>query len=102
MSSSGSLTASGSGNGVYAYGSNSLFPTNTYQQVNFWVDVLFSPADGPNQPPVAVNDVGPAVIRDTPVTIAAASLLANDSDPNFDPLTITSVSAGGAHGTCGS
>ena len=33
------------------------------------------------------------MIRDTPVTIAAASLLANDSDPNGDPLTITSVSA---------
>jgi Domain of unknown function (DUF4082)/Bacterial Ig domain len=32
------------GNGVYAYGSNSSFPTNTYLGSNYWVDVVFKPA----------------------------------------------------------
>jgi Domain of unknown function (DUF4082)/Bacterial Ig-like domain/Bacterial Ig domain len=28
--------------GVYAYGSSNTFPTNTYQDSNFWVDVVFN------------------------------------------------------------
>ena len=30
------------GNGVYAYGSTSTFPTNTWQSSNYWVDVVFA------------------------------------------------------------
>ncbi len=30
------------GNGVYAYGGSSAFPVNTYQSLNYWVDVGFS------------------------------------------------------------
>ena len=30
-----------SANGVYAYSSSSVFPTNTYNSTNYWVDVLF-------------------------------------------------------------
>jgi len=29
------------GNGVYAYGSATTFPTNTYKATNYWVDVVF-------------------------------------------------------------
>ena len=39
----GPLTALANG-GVYAYGSANTFPTNTYQDDNFWVDVVFSPS----------------------------------------------------------
>ena len=46
-----------------------------------------------NQAPVAVNDSGFTTARDTAVQITAAALLANDSDPNSDPLTITGVRA---------
>jgi hypothetical protein len=42
---SGPLTAlasgSSGGNGVYAYGSASTFPTNTYNPSNYWVDIVF-------------------------------------------------------------
>ncbi|MCT9931983.1 DUF4082 domain-containing protein [Planotetraspora sp. A-T 1434] len=31
------------GNGVYAYGSSSQFPNNTYNGANYWVDVVFQP-----------------------------------------------------------
>jgi parallel beta-helix repeat protein len=46
-----------------------------------------------NQPPVAVDDTASAA-TDTPVTIA---VLANDSDPDGDPLTVQSVTSP-AHG----
>jgi hypothetical protein len=29
------------GNGLYAYGPKSLFPTNTYKSTHYWVDVVF-------------------------------------------------------------
>ena len=35
-------SAAGGGNGVYAYGSASTFPINTYNSANYWVDVLFT------------------------------------------------------------
>src|SRR5262245_30126631 len=47
-----------------------------------------------NQAPQAVNDTAPATTK-TPVTIA---VLANDTDPDGNPLTITSVTQA-AHGT---
>jgi hypothetical protein len=31
------------GNGVYAYGTFTAFPTSTYRATNYWVDVVFSP-----------------------------------------------------------
>jgi hypothetical protein len=31
------------GNGVFAYGSASTFPRNTYRASNYWVDVVFNP-----------------------------------------------------------
>jgi Domain of unknown function (DUF4082)/Bacterial Ig-like domain/Bacterial Ig domain len=39
----GPLTALANG-GVYTYGSASAFPTNSYNGTNYWVDVVFSPA----------------------------------------------------------
>ncbi|WP_420870303.1 DUF4082 domain-containing protein [Methylobacterium crusticola] len=56
--------------------------------------MLFNPASGTaNQSPVAVNDTGPTVTLNTAATIATATLLANDTDPNGDALTVTGVSA---------
>jgi hypothetical protein len=34
-------SASSGGNGVYAYGTSNLFPNNTYNANNYWVDVVF-------------------------------------------------------------
>ena len=36
-------SASSGGNGVYAYGSGSLFPTNSFNSTSYGVDVLFRP-----------------------------------------------------------
>lgn len=46
-------TTDQAGNGVYAYGNESLFPTSTYHGVNYWVDVIFkadAPAARPGMP----------------------------------------------------
>ena len=92
----GSITAPSSaaagGNGVFRYGAATVFPNQTFQNQNYWVDVLFSPGTvGPNQPPVAVNDSGFTTPRGTPTTIPTSALLANDTDPNGDSLTVSSV-----------
>ncbi|MEO7325774.1 MAG: Ig-like domain-containing protein [Dokdonella sp.] len=50
------------------------------------VRVTFAPA--PNQPPIAVDDIGAPTANSQPRTIP---VLANDSDPDGDPLTIISV-----------
>ena len=90
----GSLTAlansTSSGDGVYAYGAGTLFPTNTFNAANYWVDVVF---EGPAlQQPVATNDSGFVTGENTALSIPASVLLANDSDPNGLPLSITGVS----------
>jgi hypothetical protein len=36
-------SASSGGNGVYAYGTGSLFPTNTFNSTSYAVDVIFRP-----------------------------------------------------------
>jgi Domain of unknown function (DUF4082)/Bacterial Ig-like domain (group 2)/Putative Ig domain len=49
------------GNGVYAYGATSTFPTNTYNAANYWVDVMFSPQAGPTLVSIAVTPANPTV-----------------------------------------
>ncbi|RUL99615.1 DUF4082 domain-containing protein [Rhizobium chutanense] len=93
---SGALTAPSSagsgGNGLYAYGSGSLFPTASYNASNYWVDVLYQQGGAQNAVPVAANDSGFSTNTGTPLTIQASALLANDTDADGDPLVITGVS----------
>jgi len=88
----GPLTAPAGNNGVYAYGSTAVFPTNSYGSANYFVDVLFNAAPVVNQAPVATADSGFGVVRNNVLTISAATLLANDTDPDGGTLTITGVS----------
>ncbi|MCI4677062.1 DUF4082 domain-containing protein [Rhodoblastus acidophilus] len=93
----GNLTAPTAGNGVYAYGSTDIFPTNTYKATNYWVDVVFNGSSG-GLPPVANNDSGFSTVENTALNIAASALLANDTDPNGLTLSIAGVS-GPVNGT---
>jgi hypothetical protein len=92
---SGSLTApssaSGGGNGVYVYGSSSVFPTNTYNASNYWVDVAFANTSLGNQPPTANDDSGFITQINTMLSLPASALLSNDTDPNGFSLSITGV-----------
>jgi hypothetical protein len=54
---------------------------------------MFSPGGSGNLPPVANNDSGFTTPENTVLAIPAASLLANDTDPNGYTLSILSVSS---------
>ncbi|MGH8612180.1 MAG: DUF4082 domain-containing protein, partial [Gammaproteobacteria bacterium] len=87
------------GAGVFAYGTASTFPNQTFGAANYWVDVLFTTSTSTvNLPPAANDDGGFVTNQNTALAIPAAALLANDNDPNGDSLTITAVS-GASHGT---
>jgi hypothetical protein len=43
---SGPLHVADSSPGVYVYGSGVLFPTNTWNAANYWVDLIFTPGGG--------------------------------------------------------
>ncbi|MFK0332010.1 DUF4082 domain-containing protein [Rhizobium sp. NPDC090275] len=94
----GLSSAASGGNGVYAYGANSLFPNSSYQASNYWVDVVFNQSTVSNTAPVAANDNGLQAYSNTALSIAAATLLANDTDADGDALSITGVS-GATNGT---
>ena len=85
----GSLSTPGPGAGVYTYGASGLFPTTT-SNANYWVDVLFASSGAP----IAVNDSGFTTAQGSALEINAGTLLANDTDPNNDPLSIVDVVPG--------
>jgi hypothetical protein len=85
-------SAPGAGNGVYVYSSGGVMPTSTYQAANYWVDVVYNQTTA-NTLPVASNDDGILVTKNTAISIEGSLLLANDNDPDGDPLTITEVGA---------
>ncbi len=89
----GLSSAASGGNGLYSYGASSLFPTSSYQASNYWVDVVFNQSTVSNTAPVAANDNGLQAYSNTALSIAAATLLANDTDADGDLLSITGVSA---------
>ena len=45
------------GDGVYAYGASSSFPTNTYQSTNYWVGVVFNTSTGSS---LSITSTAPA------------------------------------------
>jgi hypothetical protein len=49
------------GNGVYAYGAATTFPVKTFDAVNYWVDVVFSPQTAATLTSVAISPVDPDV-----------------------------------------
>jgi methionine-rich copper-binding protein CopC len=51
--SNGPLTIPANG-GVYGYGANGTFPTGTYQNTNYWVDVVYEPVPATSPPAVSV------------------------------------------------
>ncbi|RUM23321.1 DUF4082 domain-containing protein [Rhizobium vallis] len=104
---SGPLTAPASGNGVYNYG-NSAFPTNSFDQTNYWVDVMFNPSNANNTAPTAVADAGDAtekggVANGSGGVVASGNVLTNDTDPDAgDTKTVSAVKFGATSGTLGS
>jgi Domain of unknown function (DUF4082)/Bacterial Ig domain/Cadherin-like domain len=88
----GDLTGIGS---VYAYGTGSTFPTNSYNANNYWVDVVY------NKPPAAPDpqdDVLGAISSAHAASFGSSLLLANDQNPDGIPFNVTGAS-NALHGT---
>lgn len=68
----------GGGNGVYAFGSSSVFPTQTYNALNAWVDVVFNSA-GPDTTPPSVASTSPASAATNVSPTAAITVNFNES-----------------------
>ena len=86
------MTAIGDGaNGVFAYGlqPRSFPPTSPRSGDNYWVDVVFN--DTVNDPQ-ANDDSGFVDHGEWYALNSGSALLANDTDPNGLPLSITGVS----------
>lgn len=54
-------SAAAGGNGVFAYGATSVFPAQTWNSANYWVDVVFTPGAPPTVTSVTVAPANPSV-----------------------------------------
>src|SRR5205823_7921229 len=52
------LPSATSVNGVFRYGSSG-FPSTSYQDTNYWIDVVLNVTSGPDTPPPTVTAVSP-------------------------------------------
>jgi hypothetical protein len=90
----GPLTAPASsstayGNGVYANGSTSIFPTNTYQATNYWVDILFTPGGTGGGATAPGAPTGVAAIPATSQAFVSWSAPASNGGSAITSYTIT-------------
>ena len=53
------------GNGVYAYGAESVFPHQTWNAANYWVDVVFRAASLPTPMSITVTPIIPTISIET-------------------------------------
>ena len=84
------------GNGVYAYGSSSTFPAQTWQASNYWVDIVFTTDATDTSPPTvtAVTPSSGATNVSTSTTVTAAfSEAMTASTISTSTLLLSSTSA---------
>ncbi|MCG2802845.1 MAG: DUF4082 domain-containing protein, partial [Cellulomonas sp.] len=92
----GPLTAPAVGNGRYRYGSTGGFPTSTWQQSNYFVDVVF--VRGQASPPTVVATSPPSGATSVSTTATLSATLSKAPASGTPALTVTS-SAGTVAGT---
>jgi len=64
----------GTGNGLYAFGYTSVFPTSTFISSNFWVDVVFSaPSSGQVAPTITTQPASQTVTAGQPAMFTVAA-----------------------------
>jgi len=70
----------GGSNGLYKYSASSAFPTDTYNNENYWVDVVFNYATGGDTVAPAVTITSPTSAATTTVTATPFALGGSASD----------------------
>lgn len=86
---SGPLSAAAGTNGVYAYGSQSSFPSSSYRSTNYWVDVVFEDTS-------ATTSVPPVLLitsASNPFTSYLGEILRAEGLNHFALAELSSVSA---------
>ncbi len=73
------------GNGVYAYGAASSFPTSSWNSSNYWVDIVFAAATADTTAPTVVS-VSPSGGSTNVTTIASVNAV---FDEDIDSSTLT-------------
>ena len=92
------------GDGVYQYGSGSVFPNQTFQSTNYWVDVVFNPsAPVPSVASIGVTPASATLAAGGTQQYAAAATYSDGSMVDVtreatwtsSDVTIAAVAAGG-------
>lgn len=78
------------GNGLFAYGSGSTFPSQSFQARNYWMDVVFNTA-GPTLVSLVVMPVNPSIITGTTQQFTAVGTYSDGSTQDLT-ATVTWVS----------
>ncbi|MBS1617009.1 MAG: DUF4082 domain-containing protein, partial [Bacteroidetes bacterium] len=88
--SNGPLTALQSGvdgnNGVYKYGSGPIYPDQSYNDANYWVDVVFSSTGSNNFVLTSVADITGCTSSGNPIS----SVITTTANPTSDTVYLTS------------
>ncbi len=71
------------GNGVYAYGAASVFPSQTFNSSNYWVDVVFSSGPAPTLNSIAVTPANPTIQATTTQQFTATGTYSDGSAQNI-------------------
>jgi hypothetical protein len=81
-------------NSVYAYGSGNIFPTQSFNATNYWVDVVFSSAATPTLTSIAVTPANPSIPAGNTQQFTATGTYSDSSTQNItSQVTWTSSSA---------
>ena len=71
------------GNGVYRYGTNSLFPNQTYNAANYYVDVVFQPKPAPILKSIAVTPTNSNIVIGATQQFTATGTYSDRSTQNL-------------------
>jgi hypothetical protein len=71
------------GNGVYAYSASSIFPSNTYQSSNYWVDVVFAVGNAPSLASITVTPANPTIATGGTQQFTATGRYSDNSTQNI-------------------
>jgi uncharacterized protein YjdB len=71
------------GNGVYSYGSTSIFPSLTWSTANYWVDVVFQATVAPTLLSIAVTPANPTVLVAGTQQFTATGTYSDNSTQNL-------------------
>jgi hypothetical protein len=94
-------SSSSGGDGVYAYGTASLFPAKSFNAANYWVDVVFVPTNTTAAPTVVAisPSIGSTNISPEASISVSFSEAMDSSTMNASAITLTDPSGNAAAGT---